>query len=87
MIFPDVGRAAVAHAAGCGHWLVIGSRFLTLSSGRTLCVLCGLAWCTSAAERRALLGSPATIHGGRPAHAAYDSHTRNGGPASPSGAG
>ena len=53
----DIGHTVTARAAGCGHWLTVGARYLVLSSGKSLCALCGLAWCTSAAERRALLSS------------------------------
>jgi hypothetical protein len=57
---PDIGTVGTAgEATACHHWLCPGDRFLILPGGRTLCVLCGLSWVTSASERRELLRRPA----------------------------
>jgi hypothetical protein len=48
-------RAEVAHAAGCGCWLVADQHYLVLPSGEKLRVRDALPWVVSAVERKALL--------------------------------
>ena len=54
----SVSCTSTARSADCGHWLAVDDRYLILSSGRTMCALCGLSWCCNAAERKALLAAP-----------------------------
>lgn len=51
-----IKHAETAHAADCQHWVPIGGKYLLLGSGKHLCALCGLSWCVTATERKALLG-------------------------------